>query len=456
MGTTSTANAIFTGSSMFSAELQQSITNAVSIASQPMNQMQTELTSLTSQQTELNTLNSDFASLQSAISQIQSATGLSSLTSSVSAPAVASVALSGTPQPGTFSLAVTSPGVYATSISDDTGVTKVTDPAIGNISDASTYSLSVGSAQYTITPSGSTMQDLADALNQSGQVQAVMVNFGTQSTPDYRLALQGTQWGDLPIQLTTVDGSNPGQTLLAAQDPPGAEASYQVDGSAAIYTNTPTVTISPGVTATLLAGGTTTITVQKSNAALSAAFTNLATAYNTAMTEINKNHGQNAQALEGQSIIMELSDALHNVANYTTGNSGISSLTSLGFSFSQTGVLSFDSTAFATATTGQAAQLADFLGSATTGGFLQAATNVMNGLEDPTTGVITGGLNSLASQITAQNNDISEQQDKINQLQTTLTNQMSAADATIATMEQQFLSLQTLFTDMQQDHTQSI
>jgi len=298
------------------------------------------------------------------------------------------------------------------------------------------------------------LQDLTDALNQSGQVQAVMVNLGTQSTPDYRLALQGSQWGDLPIQLTAVDGSNQGQTLLTPQTPAGAEATYQLNGSADIQSNTPKVTISPGVTATLLAAGTTTITVQTSTTALSNAFASLATAYNTAKTELNKNHGQNAQALEGQSIILELSDALHNVANYTTGNSGISSLTSLGFSFDQSGVLSFDPTAFATATTGQTAQLAAFLGSSTTGGFLQAATNVMTGLEDPTSGIMTGSLNSLASQITAENNDITDQQDKISQLQTNLTNQMSQADATIATMEQQFLSMQTLFTDMQQDQTQ--
>jgi flagellar capping protein FliD len=242
--------------------------------------------------------------------------------------------------------------------------------------------------------------------------------------------------------------------LLTPQIPAGAEATYQLDGSADIQSNKPTVTISPGVTATLLAGGTTTITVQTSTTALSNAFAGLATAYNKAKTEVNNNHGQNAQALEGQSIILELADALHNVANYTTGNSGISSLTSLGFSFDQSGMLSFDPTAFATATRGQTQQLASFLGSTTTGGFLEAASNIMTGLEDPTSGIITGGLTSLASQITAENNDISDQQDKISQLQTNLTNQMSQADATIATMEQQFLSMQTLFTDMQQDQTQ--
>ena len=86
MGTTSGINALFNGTSQFSSDFQQVIQRAVQLASLPMQQMQNDLNSLTSQQSELNTLNRDFSNLQSAINQIQTATGLSSMTVSVSTP----------------------------------------------------------------------------------------------------------------------------------------------------------------------------------------------------------------------------------------------------------------------------------------------------------------------------------------------------------------------------------
>jgi flagellar hook-associated protein 2 len=459
MSSTSSTNALFTGSSQFSSSLQAAITRAVSFASLPLEQMQSELTTLQSQQSEAQTLNTDFANVQSAVSAVESAiTGTSAFSASVSntgssassSSPVASVSLTGTPSAGTYSIDVTGTGAYANSMSDD-GLTTVADPTSGNISDASNYTLTVGAATYTITPSGNTLSDLADALNASGDVQATLVNIGGSSSPDYRLSLEGTELGDLPIQLTTIDGSNPGQTLMTAQSPPGAPAEYQVNGEPdlPIQSSTSTVTISPGVSVSLLDSGTATVTVSPSTEALSSAFSNLATAYNNAMSDINKNHGQSGGALAGDSLLLTLTDALQSIAGYTTGNSGISSLASLGFSFDSSGVLSFDSSAFASATSGQTAQLLSFLGSSSTGGFLEAASNALAGIEDPTDGVLTQDLSSLSSQITTENTSISDEQDKVNTLQTNLTQQMATADAAIATMEQQLVSLQGYFQAMQ-------
>jgi len=295
------------------------------------------------------------------------------------------------------------------------------------------------------------LSELADALSVSGQVQATLVNIGGPGSPDYRLSLEGTQLGDLPIQLTANDGTEVGQTLLTAETPPGSPAEYQVNGQPAtpIQTSTPTVTIAPGVSVTLLGAGTATVSVNASTAALSNAFSQLASAYNAAMSDINQNRGQSGGALAGDSLLMTLQDTLQSIAGYSTGNSGLSSLTSLGFSFDESGVLSFDPSAFATATSGQITQLENFLGSSTTGGFLQAATNALTGIEDPTDGILPQDLSSLSDQITAKNQAISDQQDQVNQLQTNLTQQMATADASIASMEQQLESLQGYFQALQ-------
>jgi flagellar hook-associated protein 2 len=451
MSSTSSTSAIFTGASQFSSSLAQEIQRAVQFASLPMQQMQNNLTALESQQSTEQTLSSDFGNLQSAVSAAESAiSGANAFSASSSNSSVASTSLTGTPMTGSYAVTVTKTGAYATATSSD-GLAKVSDPDLASISDASRYVLSVGNSTYTIVPSGNTLTDLADALNMSGQVQATLVNIGSSTSPDYRLSLEGTQLGDLPIQLTAQNGSQPGQSLVTAESPPGAPAEYQVNGQPAtpIQSNSATVTISPGVSVTLAGTGTTTVTVSQSTSALSDALSNLASAYNTAMSDLNKNRGQNGGALAGDSLVSTLSNTLRSIAGYSEGNGQISSLTSLGFSFDSNGVLSFDATAFASAINGQTAQLDAFLGSSTGGGFLQTATDALNGVMDPTSGLLTEDLSALSDEIDTTNQKISDDQNQVNTLQTNLTQQMSAADAAIATLEQQQQYMQSYFQAMQ-------
>ena len=206
------------------------------------------------------------------------------------------------------------------------------------------------------------------------------------------------------------------------------------------------VTLSPGLTATLEGTGTTTISVTRSTAALTTALSNLATAYNSAVSDLNQNHGQSGGALTGDSVVDTLSQTLQNMVGYmTSGSSGVSSLSDLGFSFSESGVLSFDPTTIDDASSSQLSQILSFLGSATGGGFLETATNAMTSVLDPSTGYLTADITQVGNNITAENTDISNEQSTISNLQTTLTNQMTAADASIASMEQQLMYMQSLF-----------
>jgi len=215
-----------------------------------------------------------------------------------------------------------------------------------------------------------------------------------------------------------------------------------------ISTTSSTVTLAPGVTATLEGAGTTTIDITRSTSALASALANLATAYNTAVTELNKNHGQSGGSLTGDSTVESLSQTLQNMMNYTSGSpgsSGFSSLSNLGFSFSTSGVLSFDPTTIDGASGSQLSQIFSFLGSATGSGFLETATNAMTSVLDRSTGYLTGDITQVGDNITAQNTKISDEQTSLSSLQKTLTNQMSAADASISSLEQQLMYMQNLF-----------
>jgi flagellar capping protein FliD len=128
----------------------------------------------------------------------------------------------------------------------------------------------------------------------------------------------------------------------------------------------------------------------------------------------------------------------------------MASLAAVGLSFNDdTGQLSFDQSAFDTATSGSTDPLTQFLGSATGGGFLEMATNTLNGLLDPTSGVLTEDINTVQSSITSINSQITTEQDQVTQLQTNLTQQMSAADAMIYELQQQSTEMQDMFTAMQ-------
>jgi hypothetical protein len=72
----------------------------------------------------------------------------------------------------------------------------------------------------------------------------------------------------------------------------------------------------------------------------------------------------------------------------------------------------------------------------------------LNGVEDPTSGSLKTTISSTSNQITHENQLISNEHDKINQLQTSLQAKMAAADAAIAQIEQQLSYFTGLFQSM--------
>ena len=72
----------------------------------------------------------------------------------------------------------------------------------------------------------------------------------------------------------------------------------------------------------------------------------------------------------------------------------------------------------------------------------------MNGVEDPTTGMLKTAINSKSDEITHENQLISNEQDQINQLQTSLQAKMAAADSLIAQTESQLSYFTGLFQSM--------
>jgi len=437
MGTSSvspTGSTGFTGTSLFSNDLQNAITQAVTIASLPIQQLTDEQTTLNSQLSELNQVSSLFTSLQSATTALASATSNSAVSANVSDSSIVTATATGAALPGTYTVQVLDPGTFASALSNSSGLLTVTDPTSQNISSSTSFTLTVGSTTYPAF-NASNLDALAADINQSGApVQATVINVGSPSSPTYQLAVQATTVGANSIQVK--DGSN--QTLLTALAP-GTNASYTVNGqpSGGISSTSRTVTIAPGLTANLESAGTATITVAGDTSNISNALQSFASAYNAVVNELAKNRGQNGGALVGDSIVLAASQALDSIANFSTSGSGFTTLESIGLGFDQNGQLQFDPSQISSLSQTQITQLTSFLGSPTSGGFLQAATSTLTSLVDPNTGLLTQDVNNTNDQITQTTQQISDDQDKVNALQTSLEAQMAAADALISTLEQQ-------------------
>ncbi|HUI55143.1 MAG TPA: flagellar filament capping protein FliD [Bryobacteraceae bacterium] len=418
-----------------------------------MQTMQNSLYGYEGEESELVSLQANFGSLQNSLRDIASA-ATGSLTATSSNNQIVTASATSNALPGAYAIEVDDPGASTTTLSpapstpsNPTPATLVTDPTTQNIDTSSTYTLWVNGQPTDLTPSGNTLEALAEAINSAGAgVQATIVNLGSNASPDYRLTVTGNSLNADTISLYDgTDTPDTGTNNLLPTLSSGHQAQYKVAGnSTTLYSTSSQVTLAPGLTANLVGsavGQTVRITVAADYSSLSTDLSNFANAYNATVDAVSKDRGQNGGALTGQSIVLSLQEAMSQIALYSTGSGTVQSLSDLGLKLDSTGHISFDAGQFASA---NPAAVQQFLGSLTSGGFLQTANDTLSGMADPTDGAIASQISTLQNEITNTNSQISDEQNRINDLQTNLQAQLTAADAAIAVLQQQ----KTFFADM--------
>jgi flagellar hook-associated protein 2 len=438
-------SSIFSGNSRFAVDFQSVIERSVAIASLPLQQLNDTKTLLSSQSTAVTALDTKFAALQKAIEGLESTARDHAFGVSVQDQSILGATVSSNATEGTYTLEVTSLGAYSVSLSSD-GLTTVTDPASQSLSTAPSLSLTVDGQTFEVTPESHSLIGLAAAINQldDSGVRATVVNVGSPASPDYRLALQSTKLAPVSIQLQ--DGANSLMTLLAT----GSNAVYKVNGmDRAIQSDSRTVALAPGLEVTLRGesepGQATTVSVARDSAALADSLSAFVEAYNAVASELDTHRGKDAGALSGQNIVYSLSQTLRQIGNYASGSQAVSSLRALGITADQTGLLSFDADALLGS---DGSAVLAFLGTAEGTGFLHAASEIMGSIEDPETGSIKVALQGFEKEIHAQDTLIEENQRRIDDLREGLAAQMAAADALVASLEQQVSYMTGLFEAM--------
>jgi flagellar hook-associated protein 2 len=170
-------------------------------------------------------------------------------------------------------------------------------------------------------------------------------------------------------------------------------------------------------------------------------------AYNACADELDKQHGETAGALAGHSVVSTLTRALRSLTAYKAASGTVGSLAAVGVELDRYGHLSLDSAGFETATANGLSDALEFLGGATTG-FLGSGTAILDGLEDPISGLLQCAMKTLQSELNRQDELIAENEDRIERLRESLQAQMARADALIASLEQQANYFNNLFETM--------
>ncbi|MEP6962929.1 MAG: flagellar filament capping protein FliD [Acidobacteriota bacterium] len=443
----STTTSAFTGASAYSNDFQAVIGRSIAIRSLGLNALSSGKAQIIAQGAAVSSLDTTFINLQNAVTAIGASTGVSSLSTAVSTTGFVQPALAAGALPGSYSIEVTNLGAATNTISKD-ALIPVTDASVQNINAGPSFTLTVNGVDTTITPVTANLNGLVAAINANSalNVQASIVNIGPSGAPDYRLSLQSAKLGANTIQLSN------GPTLLLDTLSTGTLATYKVNGLAtSITSDSRTITLAPGLSVALLQqsppGVASAIAITKSTTATSNALSAFAVAYNAAVSEVDKNRGTAAGSLAGNSLLSTLSQSLRSISSYSSGAASLPNLTSLGFSFDKSGVLSFDTVAFGVATAGNSTALYTLLGDSTAG-FIKSANTALTTLEDPTVGTLKTTIASLTALSTKQDTLIADEQARVEQFRVDLTNRISAADALIASLQQQVTFMTGLFASM--------
>jgi flagellar hook-associated protein 2 len=434
-------SSIFSGTSRYAQDFTQIIDRAVGIASLPLSQLNNQKNALNLKSAAFNALATQFSGLRTAVENLGVSLSRESLQTTISEPTVVNANVQAGALPGTYQIEVLSPGSQSQSLSKDS-LTTVTDPYTQSLSASTAFTLTVDGITTEITPESNDLASLAKAINASGAgVSASIVNIGGNDAPDYRLTLKSEKLG--PVAISLSDGS---QEILDSLTS-GTLASYKINGlpSTAISSTSRTVTIGLGLTVDLLKAGTTEVEVAQNADSVAESLAAFVTAYNATVAALDSHRGTNAGALRGEPALATLSDELRQLRLYAGTNAGgLNKLQDVGITIDKNGIMSFDESTFDEAAAGGLQRVMSFLESSSTEGFLKSATAMLDKLQDSATGVLPSAISGIAQQLVRQDQLIAENQDRIDLMRDTLMTRMAAADALIASLEQQV----TIFTGL--------
>jgi flagellar hook-associated protein 2 len=467
------------GSGLDIGSIVTALVNADKSAKQTQINAQTTLT--TSKISGVGSLQSALTAYQTALTNLGSATNpaFSGFAATSSTPATLAATSDNTAVNGSYNIVVqnlaTSSKVATASFSGGassaipSGNLTITQNRTGTSTGSST-------ATSFAIPANSTLQSVRDLVNTQTATSGVSANIVTDNTGASRLVFGSTATGAGSDITTTSDVA--GLTIasnaqLDATTPSSAgyigsqavDANLTIDGLAVKSSSNTVSSAVSGLSMTLAAAGSSTVTVATNTTGLKTSLQSFVDAYNavvktiTSLTQATADSSGNltvAAAMTGDSLPRTLLASLRDQLVTPGPGSQLAVLSQLGIQTDQkAGTLTFDSTKFTAAMTnnslgGQVQQL--FSGTTSTNGLLARMGAVLTPYTQ------TGGiLATRSSSLNTQKSALTDQQAaldlRVTNMTATLTAKYNAMDLLVGQMKATSTSITSFFTAMSASKT---
>jgi flagellar hook-associated protein 2 len=443
-------------------DTNQIISQLVAAASAPVTLLQNQLAAVQATQSSIGTLAGQLSALGTAARTLSTTSGVLVRNATSSDETVVTAAAGSGAQSGAVTLTVTQLAHGSTAASSIGLASSADTVATG----PGTFQFQVGSGpvQSVAVDSTTTLDQLVAAINGLGAgVTASAVNLGTAASPDYRLVLNSTATG----ASSTITIVHDDTALLVQTTQAGQNAAFTVSGLSGTFqreSNTVGDAI-PGVTLSLKATGTATVTVGNDVATITNNVQALVNAFNAIVSFVSQQStitetqtpsssanptSQPQTSLQIGSLALDTStqsfvDRLHAVLSGAVAGAGsFVNLSGLGIATQRDGTVTFDATKFQQAlatdpasvaavlagpdgVSGIASQLADFVTQATGPGGFVAQEN-----------------QALDSRIQSLQDQIATRQAAVDAYQAQLQQEFNNLETTVSTLQSQQNSLASL------------
>ncbi len=388
----------------------------------------------------LDDLGAALGRLQTAAQDLDTLPEFAAYSATSSDEAVATATASGDSIPGTYTLDVTALATaqktYSNAFADADAALSASDQTLSLTIDGVTTDITIAA--------GSSLRDVADAINASGADAVAGIFYDGAS---YRLQVTGTQTGASQA-ITFADTGlglgldDPANTVTAAQD-----AQLTVDGFTVTSATNTLADDLPGTTVTLASTGTTTLTIESDSAAVEAKVQAFVDAYNEVFGIINAQvgEGKGENTLNGDSTVRTIELGLQSlvtrpIGSLTDANGNALVLADLGIETNRDGTLTFDTSALAK-------KLGDdFLGTARyfagddtagTVGMGDLVADLVDGYLDPTDGLLKARKDGIQARIDDNDDRIAALEDYLATYEESLNAQFTALEQAMATLKSQ-------------------
>ncbi|MBV9880272.1 MAG: flagellar filament capping protein FliD [Gemmatirosa sp.] len=409
----------------------------ITLDRRPAVKMESTITANTAKKTALEQFRTAMATLKTATDALKSGTAFDAFTATTAGAdatgRTVAVAVAGAgAAPGTYSLNVTSLAQAQKTVGSVAFASSSTALSL-------TGRLVVGGQNVDIA-AGDTLVGVRDKINlvsSTSNVQATIVAANADGTGQ-RLVLTGLKSGAANAFTAVDDAANTTSLttalgLGATPDVLAQDAVVQIDGAVTVSRSSNSIADAiPGVTLTLSAKGTSTLTVARQDSAATAAVQGFVDAYNKVQSFVATQANDPKGALPRDSLLRGTRNALsQTVLTDATGTpADLSRLSSVGISLQKDGTLSFDATAWKAAYPARIddvkKMLADRMG---------ALSGVADDVTLPFAGSIDQRENSWATQSASLQRHVDDIDARLDKKRTALLLQYSRSEAMLGKLK---------------------